>query len=403
MIKKIVPFIILVSICLAFEATAQNQPVVVDSITGNKTKLNLLFQYKKASGEAVEVLQIGDSHIQPGGMTEPLAYLLQKEFGDGGYGLAFPFQAAKTNGHSAYQTFTNMPWTTAKIINDKPALPIGISGYTISNASVESTITWEFDSLVPGNEVQWVKIFHASLLDSNFHYQLQSAQGEIAQKIKSLSNAHQSVFYFNKPTYVFELKHEQYYEKQKSSTIYGVYVTNGNRGARVSSIGVNGATYHHYSQNILFRNQLEMLRPDLVIISLGTNEAFQSNFDDTLFFDEVLNLVQMIQSMESKPLVMLTTPPAVSIRKSSGKKSYFAPNPTVPAIREVILDVGKRLEIPVYDLYSAMGGANSMKDWSQLGMTDKKQIHFSPKGYRILGESMSHAIQMHLPNNTTSK
>ncbi len=386
-----------------FHTIAQNQPVVVDSITGNKTKLSALFQYKKASGEAIEVLQIGDSHIQPGGMTEPLAYLLQKEFGDGGYGLAFPFQAAKTNGHSAYQTFTNLPWTTSKIINEKPAMPIGICGYTISNSSVESTITWEFDSLVPGNEVQWVKIFHASLLDSNFHYQLESARGEVAQKIKSLSNAHQTVFYFNKPTYVFELKHEQYYEKQKSSTIYGVYVTNGNRGARISSIGVNGATYHHYTQNILFRNQLENLRPDLVIVSLGTNEAFQSNFDDTLFFDEVLNLVQMIQSMESRPLVMLTTPPAVSIRKSSGKKSYFAPNPTIPAIRDVILDVGKRLEIPVYDLYAAMGGANSMKDWSQLGMTDKKQIHFSPKGYRILGESMTHAIQMHMPNSISSK
>jgi lysophospholipase L1-like esterase len=67
------------------------------------------------------------------------------------------------------------------------------------------------------------------------------------------------------------------------------------------------------------------------------------------------------------------------------------------------LDVGKRLEIPVYDLYAAMGGANSMKDWSQLGMTDKKQIHFSPKGYRILGESMAHAIQMHLPQSISSK
>lgn len=378
-------------------AWSQNQPIVVDSLTGNKAGLKALLQYKKVTGDHLEVLQIGDSHIQPGGMTEPLAYLLQKEFGDGGYGLAFPFQVAQTNGHGAYQTFSNMSWKTSKVIQENPLMPVGISGYTIHNSSPESTITWEFDSLVGGNEVQWVKIFHASILDSNYHYQLVNDQNETAQRIAALSTPHATVFYFTHPTYVFELRHEQFYEKQKSSTIYGVYVSNGQKGARISSVGVNGATYKHYEQNILFRNQLETLNPDLVILSLGTNEAFQSNFDDTLFFDEVLNLVQMIQSIESHPVVILSTPPAVSIRKSNGKKGYYAPNPTVPLVRAVILDVAQRLQIPVYDLYSAMGGANSMKNWSQLGMTDKRQIHFSPKGYKILGESMSKAIQPQIP------
>lgn len=386
----------LVLICVA-QLHAQTQPSVIDSLSGHKDKLVALMEYKRATHDHLEVLQIGDSHIQPGVMTEPLAYLLQNEFGDGGYGLAFPFQVAQTNGHGGYQTFSNMPWTTAKVIQEKPNSPIGISGYTITNKSAESTITWEFDSLVGGNEVQWVKIFHASIMDSNFHYQLVNDRNETAQRIASLSNAHSTVFYFAHPTFVFELRHEQFYEKQKSSTIYGVYVANDQKGARVSSVGVNGATYKHYAQSIEFRHQLDQLQPDLIILSLGTNEAFQSNFDDTLFFDEVLNLVQMMQSLESHPVVILSTPPAVSIRKSSGKKGYYAPNPIVPRVRDVIIDVADRLEIPVYDLYAAMGGANSMKNWSQLGMTDKRQIHFSPKGYKILGESMAKAIKVHIP------
>lgn len=386
-----------IAVFFCFNLQAQNQPTVVDTLSGHLDKLSELFMYKKISHDHLEVLQIGDSHIQPGVMTDPLAYLLQKEFGDGGYGLAFPFQVAQTNGHGAYQTFSNMTWNTAKVIQENPSLPVGIGGYTISNLSPEATITWEFDSLVGGNEVQWVKIFHASILDSNYHYQLVNDRNETAQRIASLSNTHSTVFYFAHPTYVFELRHEQFYEKQKSSTIYGVYVANDQKGARISSVGVNGATYKHYAQNIDFRNQVESIKPDLVILSLGTNEAFQSNFDDTLFFDEVLNLVQMIQSIESHPVVILTTPPAVSIRKSSGNKGYYAPNPLVPRVRDVIIDVANRLEIPVYDLYAAMGGANSMKNWSQLGMTDKRQIHFSPKGYKILGESMAKAIQVQIP------
>jgi lysophospholipase L1-like esterase len=140
------------------------------------------------------------------------------------------------------------------------------------------------------------------------------------------------------------------------------------------------------------------LKPDVVVVSLGTNEAFQfGDFDDTTFFDQSLNLVQMLSSLESQPIIVLTTPPAVSKVQYKNKKSYFTPNPLVPRVRAVIMDIGLRLDIPIYDLYTYMGGEDSMKNWAQLGMTDKKRIHFSPKGYQILGEGMRNAIDNHLP------
>jgi hypothetical protein len=39
-----------------------------------------------------------------------------------------------------------------------------------------------------------------------------------------------------------------------------------------------------------------------------------------------------------------------------------------------------------------MGGENSMKIWAQRGLTDKKQIHFSPSGYKEIGEYFSESI-----------
>ncbi len=372
--------------------------VLTDSLTGFTSDLEARFYYNKQLNSDLFVLHLGDSHIQPGGMTIPLSEALHSVYGNAGYGLAFPYQVAKTNGHDGYQTQSNVTWQVSKIIHSKKEFPVGVSGYSIHTKDVDANIKWEFDSLNYDYQVQRVELFHANLFDSNFSYQLISELGEYAKPMPHLSDACHSVFFFEKPTFVFSLKHDKRFSFQKSSTLYGVKVGNGDHGAIVSAIGVNGATYKQYSESVEFRNQLDKLNPDVVVISLGTNEAFQfGEFDDTTFFDQSLNLVQMIKSLESQPIIILTTPPAVSKVQYKNNKSYFTPNPLVPRVRSVLMDIASRLEIPIYDLYNYMGGDDSMKNWAQLGMTDKKRIHFSAKGYRILGEGMRNAIDNHLP------
>src|SRR5690606_31485683 len=54
----------------------------------------------------------------------------------------------------------------------------------------------------------------------------------------------------------------------------GLILENGNSGIIYHSIGVNGAKFLDYNKYPLFFEQLKALNPDLIIISLGTNEAF---------------------------------------------------------------------------------------------------------------------------------
>lgn len=398
-VKDNILTVLMLSMMLVMGLSSWSQRISLnDSLTGFTEHLENRFQLKKQLNNDLFILHLGDSHIQPGGMTIPLSEAIHSVYGNAGYGLAFPYQVAKTNGHDGYQTKSNVAWQVSKIIHAKKEFPVGVSGYTIHTEDVSAKITWEFDSLNFSHQVQRIDLFHANVYDSNFSYQIISEFGEYAKPLRHLSDPCHSVFILEKPTFVFDLLHEQQFSFQKSSTLYGVKVSNGDAGAIVSAIGVNGATYQHYSESIEFRNQLEKLNPDVVVISLGTNEAFQfGEFDDTTFFDQSLNLIQMIRSIDSQPVIILTTPPAVSKVQYKNKKSYFIPNPLVPRVRGVINEIGFLLNIPVYDLYAYMGGEDSMKNWAQLGMTDKKRIHFSPKGYRILGEGMRNAIDNHLP------
>jgi lysophospholipase L1-like esterase len=367
-----------------------------DSLIGKPNNIEDLFYYTKTMDLPLDVVQIGDSHIQPGVMAAPLGKILKNTFGNGGYGMAYPYQLANTNGHSAYKTSSNVSWKPSKVTSKKPNQPIGISGYSLYQNSPDAYIDYTFDSLQTP-PIHFVTIFHSSNLDSNYHYAVESKKGIQSEFLANESTPFKSVFYFEKAVSKFRITHIRKYKQQTTSVIQGVYVRSKKSGAVVSSIGVNGATFNQYNHAEDFRKHIESLAPDIVILSLGTNEAFAgSYFSDSTFREEVRGMIQLLSGLEKPPIIVLTTPPGVSISEKVGKKYVFLPNPLVPRIRKVQIELCQTYNLYVYDLFTCMGGAGSMLEWSKLGLTDAKHIHLSMKGYTLAGESMSKAFTHHL-------
>ena len=56
-----------------------------------------LEKLKRGEIDRVNILHIGDSHLQGGYLTSELRKLLQNKFGHAGRGLIFPYQLVKTN------------------------------------------------------------------------------------------------------------------------------------------------------------------------------------------------------------------------------------------------------------------------------------------------------------------
>jgi hypothetical protein len=367
-----------------------------DSLIGNPLAIENLFYFTKTMDLPLDVVQIGDSHIQPGVMADPLGKLLKSSFGNGGYGMAYPYQLANTNGHSSYKTSSNASWKPYKVTSKNPNQPIGISGYSLFTNQLNAYIDYSFDSLqTPA--IHFVTIFHSSNLDSNYHYSVESKTGIKSEFLPNESTPFKSVFFFEKPVLKFRITHIRLYKIQTTSVIQGVYVRSNKSGAVVSSIGVNGATFNQYNHAEDFRKHIESLAPDIVILSLGTNEAFQgTSFSDSTFREEVRGMIQLLSGLEHPPLIVLTTPPGVSISEKVRKKFVYQPNPLVPRIRKVQIELCETYNLYVYDLYTCMGGAGGMRAWSKLGLTDSRQIHLSMQGYTLAGESMAKTFAHHL-------
>lgn len=66
-----------------------------------------LKQNEKHNNQKINIVHIGDSHIQGDLMTNEIRKNLQQKFGNGGRGLVFPYQLAQTNGSYNERFYSN--------------------------------------------------------------------------------------------------------------------------------------------------------------------------------------------------------------------------------------------------------------------------------------------------------
>ena len=119
-------------------------------ITGDSTALlqffNKLERIEKGSNEQAVVVHIGDSHVQPGVITQPLREWLQSEAGNAGKGMIFPYRLAKSNGPAGYISHCDTPWVYGRNATVKRPLPTGVSGFTLWSANPSASFTIKFTS-----------------------------------------------------------------------------------------------------------------------------------------------------------------------------------------------------------------------------------------------------------------
>ena len=158
----------------------------------------------------------------------------------------------------------------------------------------------------------------------------------------------------------------------------GLVLENDNSGVIYHSIGVNGAKASDYNKFRLFNEQLPALNPDLVIISLGTNESFDKQSGEQYF----ANLSQMIQGIKDKNpqacVLVMTSPPSVLHRKYK--------NTFIEKYAEFIEENAHVKNYAVWDLLQVFGGNKSIQRNAAKGYMARDKVHYSKAGYEKQGD-----------------
>ncbi len=358
-----------------------NEELNVISNTGHLTALmEKLYDLKKGGNEVVNIVHIGDSHLQADFITSLIRTTLQKTFGNGGRGLVVPYRLAKTNEPFNYRSASAFHWQSKRCVFPGQPLPIGIGGVTINttDSCADFTIKMNDDSIV---DYRFNKVTLFYQRDStSYSFALLDSVGN---RMATIGIDTTVTFPFTSsallPTPVNRMTFQvvRRGEQQSNATIYGLLLENGHPGIIYHTIGVNGAQFQNYSEASYFSEQTRGLKPDLFIISLGTNEAYALNFKQDKFYADMQVLYNQLKEKNPKAEFLFTIP-ACSYRRKK-------PNPRIVLAGKTIAGFATDNNFSCWNLQGATGGDLSAVNWKKNHMLRPDGVHYSRSGYELQG------------------
>lgn len=334
--------------------------------------------------QQVRIAHIGDSHIQADFLPGKMRYLLQEQFGNAGRGLVFPYQQAGTHSPIDFKSESEEDFKAKRSVFKKGGPSIGISGMSIQSKAPNFDLYFylkeRYGQLTPFDRLS---IF-VEPTELNKQMVLQTEKQEIAPLPSS--NPHQIIFQLPEPSIAatFSTKTKSY--AANTMTIHGCLLENSQEaGILYNMMGVNGTTYFHFNRCEYFLPELKLLKPDLIIISLGTNEALTSNFTTAALRREADKFLAQLQESCPQSSILITTLPEAWQRKQR-------PSPHIEPARQALKDLATDYKAASWDLYEVMGKQGAMQDWveNQLGYVD--YIHFTQAGYELQADLLYTAL-----------
>lgn len=362
-----------------------------DTIAG-RLHLNPFYEklekLRKEKNRVVSVVHIGDSHIQADWMTGRLRKNFQNYFGHAGRGLIVPARAAKSNESASIFTSSAGTWETKKVISSDQSLYPGIGGITFHTSDSSAALNIELkdsaDFSVKNQKLSL--IYRKDPLSYFIELKDKSARALawIGPYTREEDPETSTVF----PEGIFsgftiQVKKTQSF--QERFTLYGIILENGQPGILYHTIGVNGAKFKHFAGAAELHRQTKKLSPDLVIISLGTNDAGEFPSQDPARTEHILNLIEGIRKLNPETSFLLTTVPGHF--RNANKK-----HPGVEQVNSAIAAAAASKNLAVFDLYEAGGGKNAASRWAKRGLIQADGIHFTKEGYELQGDMLFQAL-----------
>ncbi len=169
--------------------------------------------------------------------------------------------------------------------------------------------------------------------------------------------------------------------------------------------GSNGAAPQRFATKAKMA-QVAVARPDLIILSFGTNECHGMGYNEELHRVQLEDFYEMLVETCPDAVILVTTPPGDYlstrsvryIRRGRGRKSrrvvstVSRVNPMSVRCAAELEDFGTDHGLPVWDLNTIAGGSTAVKNWTAAHLMRPDRIHFTPEGYTLQGRLLGEAI-----------
>jgi lysophospholipase L1-like esterase len=347
-----------------------------------------LYQLKKTKKGKINIVHIGDSHIQADLLTHTVRQLLQKQFGNAGRGFIFPGRIARTNEPQNIYTFSDAKWEAKRIVFTDQPLPIGLGASTVRTTQADAKfVVRTLNSPSLDYSFDEVSVFYQKDFTS-FNLILKDSVGHLLAYVGPYTlEAYPNFSFVELPYRVHQIEFQtsQPTPGQNQFALFGLNLTKNESGVIYHSIGGNGAKFKHYLDAKFFFEQTESVHPDLFIISLGANEAIDYPYIDKQFSDYVDSFIKRLKQSNPNALFLITTP-------SDFYRKRTRRNPGVEVIHSQLLQFADKNNLASWDLYTVAGSKHSADHWKKNNLLQPDGVHSTRAGYELQGNLLYQAL-----------
>lgn len=340
---------------------------------GNKAIIANPEEMSSNSASEVRILHIGDSHIQADFFTGEVRRLLRQYLHDTlpQRGLIFPFAVAGSNNPTDFKSSATGSWQTLKSTDSHTTESLGVNGVALYTTDVKATIAIKIKS--ENSRFNRVRIFYSA--KGTFK---PTISGDFSTPTGVEKSSHEITFSLNSKVDSLTLAIVSA-KVHGELTLHGIMLEDTCSKFSYNVAGLNGASTTSFTRCTMLQSEVKSINPTVVIISLGTNDAYAPSFSPTELECNMEELLATIQRSAPHARIVLTTP-----GDFLAKGHRTTTRPQVAA--EAIIRIAQKHHLPVWNFYEAMGGQGSINTWRGKGLAAPDGLHLSKDGYKVQGQ-----------------
>ncbi|HLP56822.1 MAG TPA: GDSL-type esterase/lipase family protein [Fluviicola sp.] len=334
---------------------------------------------KWKKGSDLKIIQLGDSHVQMGYFPQAMQATF-KSSGDSVEVSSFWFPYALTGGFNpaGVSVDTVGVWKSSKMVGSVTDNHFALTGHALSISETGDRTPYlaiKLDRATADFQI---------LIETTKNWNFSCAEATVEQKRYSASLSIVTV-HFKQPKKQFEVYACSDREPVGTLRVFGFRSVIPGRDFQFQSYGSSGGKYADYAEKCAYcTDQLKTEKPDLLILSLGTNDAHML-YTETEFYNYVKAVVAGIREASPKTAILLTTKPDTFFKNLK------------PVSEEVVKNGLERVALEykcaLWSLSDVMGGNDSILDWYMGGLASADFMHFTPKGYELQGQLLVEALR----------
>lgn len=336
----------------------------------------------------VRIVHIGDSHIQSDLFSGQVRKRFQQidSIGNGGRGYLFPCALAQAgNDPFTIKTLKKGNWEGCRNIQKTKECDWGIAGMTAATSDEQASFELQpyANGVAGGYTSTKVKLYYPT--DQADYFAVRLWTGQFFLSPHRLYREGYAEFLLPLEIRKVGITMQRQSLAQNYFSFSGISLENEQPGLIYSAAGVNGAKVSSFLRNPLLETQLRAESPDLVIVSLGTNDSYMPRFDKQTFEKECRALIAKIRSASPQASIVFTGPPDNQLKGMGA-------NPHIAQVQKILLQLAKEENLGFWPLYDIMGGFKSIEKWQKAALATADGVHFTRKGYYLQGDLLFEAL-----------